>query len=418
VASQVLVNLRPSHIKKTSRGVELAVAAALLWETEQLKAPMLDKNSFIYGELSLDGGVHEPEDLSGYDSEATSLVITGYHVKEEARPFRRQRVSCLGNLAMPEEISPERGLHIERPEAYLDFNFTEIQAQMIKILAAGEHHAFLAGPAGSGKTTIAKAVHQFLREPQAFWQMSSRKSSFVDYPNWRPLRKPHHSTPMLSMLGGGNSPVVGEIAYAHGGVLLLDELLEFPQAVREALREPMEDARMRIFRLGKAVEYDLDTQILATTNLCICGDLTPDTYKSPNCNFGRSKCLAYLPKLTGPFVDRFDILFFTEKPKPNAKTVVGVDVLKHLLLVYEFQNQRKMKPAKYWKLEALLSDLTEFERDNVNASHWSSHRRKLGTLRLARTLADLDFSEKIDSAHVMAAQKLARVAFDQLKKMG
>jgi magnesium chelatase family protein len=219
------------------------------------------------------------------------------------------------------------------------------------------------------------------------------------------------------MLGGGNSPVAGEIAFTHGGVLLLDELLEFPQAVREALREPMEDGCMRVTRLGRTMEYKFDAQIIATTNLCPCGSLTPETANLSNCSHSRLRCRAYLPKLSGPFVDRFDFMYFTTKPRPRENFVSGRDILSHLEKVYAFLDKRGVLPARFWSGEELLASVEESQRKLLLLRAWDSHRRMRATLRMARAFADLSFSEKILSEHIHAADRMSKTNFEHLHRL-
>ena len=417
VGQQILVNLRPSHLKKTSRGLELAVAAAYLWETGQLKMPKLDSHFFVYGELSLSGEVLEPEDLSTLEQK-DAQVLTGPATTETQAFFQRRVISSLKDLNHPIEIKAQLQEQIpERPLELTEGKFSEHQAKLISILAVGEHSALMAGPAGSGKTTIARSLPGFLREPSIDDFQILRKIHFQygEKLKWRPVVKPHHSTPMMSMIGGGQVPFAGEISRAHGGVLILDELLEFSQPVQEALREPFEDGKMRIYRNGRLKEFPAQAQILATTNLCPCGDWTPLASKQRSCSYSNIRCRSYSSKLSGPLVDRFEILIFTTQI--GELKIKGSDLLLQIQKAQEFSEAAFPGPVNARKTFAdLLKDWNPAMQRLAELDENSSQRRKLAVLRLARTFADLDLSAPVKSIHLDQAIVLARDHFTKLKR--
>ncbi len=417
VAQQILVNLRPSHLKKTSRGLELAVAAAYLWETGQLKTPDLSSKFFVYGELSLSGEVLEPEDLSTLE-EKEAQVLTGPARTETQAFFQRRVVSTLKDLNHPLEIQAQLQEQFpERPFDLLQTNFSEQQARLLEILAVGEHSALLAGPAGSGKTTVAKSLAAFLRAPSMDEFQILRKLHFQygEKPNWRPVVKPHHSTPIMSMIGGGQVPFAGEISRAHGGVLILDELLEFAPTVQEALREPFEEGLMRVYRNGKLKEFPALTQIIATTNLCPCGDWTPLSPKQRSCSYSNSRCRSYSSKLSGPLVDRFEILSFTSQI--GVLKIKGSDLLLRIQKAQEFSKAAFPGPVNSRKLFVdLVKGLPPKLLRMAELDENSSQRRKLAVLRLARTFADLEISGDIKSIHLDQALVLGRDHFSKLKR--
>jgi magnesium chelatase family protein len=417
VSQQILVNLRPSHLKKTSRGLELAVAAAYLWETGQLRAPLASSDFFIYGELSLSGEVLEPEDLASLERRH-SVVLTGQAASESRTPFRKQVIQTLKDLENPIEIQAQMQEQMpERPTELIQATFSEAQGRLLEILAVGEHSALLAGPAGSGKTTVARALPGFLREPsmEEFQNLRKIHFEFGDKLRWRPTVKPHHSTPIMAMIGGGQVPFAGEISRAHGGVLILDELLEFASPVQEALREPMEEGKMRVFRNGKLKEYPAQAQIVATTNLCPCGDWTPLRSKERFCAFSAIRCKSYSSRLSGPLVDRFEILEFTEKI--GELKVRGTDLLTRIQKAQEFSKAAYPGPVNSKKaFHDIMKNLNPAARRIAELDEDSSQRRKLAVLRLARTLADLDFESVIKSCHLDEAILSARDHFKKLKR--
>ena len=155
--------------------------------------------------------------------------------------------------------------------------FPQPAAEMAQVIAAGELSALFAGPPGSGKSTLVEAIPAWLEEPslsefettQRLWRRMGHRL------NWRPVVQPHHSTTALAMTGGGATLWTGEIARAHGGVLILDEMLEFNPQVQEALREPVETGVLTIARSGRVRKHPAQILLLGTTNLCKCGLFVP-----------------------------------------------------------------------------------------------------------------------------------------------
>ncbi len=425
-AQQILVNLRPSHLKKSSRGLELAVALGILWETQQIPAPDKDDVLLIYGELSLNGEVFEPEDLlEDFEPESAITVWTGVGERNSA-PFRRVVLKDLAAIQDPELIeAQEQEFPIERPEQGLDLEFPATQARLLQLVALGEHSVLLAGPAGSGKSTIAKTLTSLLLAPR-FLDMKeiiqNGKGFGVEAPRWRPLVQPHHSTSPLGLIGGGVPPFKGEITRAHKGVLVLDELLEFHPRAQEALREPMEESRIRIRRGRHFDEYPAETLVVSTTNLCPCGDWVPGVRVM--CGRSLRRCQSYGERLSGPLVDRFQIVFFTQKREAKGESQTGAQILEKLEEVRAFReglaqkDRRFLKVAARWSLEELTRDIPSFYLNELFPKELPSRRRDLATLRVARSLADLSLSEKLAPAHIEEALKWTYLPFEALKRLG
>src|SRR5437868_6572540 len=155
-AQQVFVNIRPNHLKKSSRGIELAVAAGILWETGQIPAYPVQDSFYIYGELGLSGEVFEPEDLaSDFEPQGEAQVLTG-SLSSVCCPFSRRVIHELKDIPQPQFHGPEmKTLAVKRPQEGLDFYFSEAHAEILSLAALGGHSLLLAGQSGSGKITIA-----------------------------------------------------------------------------------------------------------------------------------------------------------------------------------------------------------------------------------------------------------------------
>lgn len=423
-AQQILVNLRPSHLKKSSRGIELAVALGILWETEQIKKPDAEE-VLVYGELSLNGAVFEPDDLTeDFNGHNGNAVWTGAGKPKKA-PFARIAITDLQNVNSAESIpATAREYKCERPTFGLDLNFPQRQAHILKLAALGEHSLLLAGPSGSGKSTIAKTILGLLQEPSqnSLHQINQNNKEFSQGEmTWRPLVLPHHSTTALGLIGGGSPPCKGEISRADKGVLVLDELLEFNPRSQEALREPMEEFKIRIRRGRFVEEYPAETLVIATTNLCPCGDWVP--HSKVVCGRSLKKCQSYVERLSGPLVDRFQMIFFTRK-REDGPTVSGKEILAELQTIRDFRtrmatrDQRFLKVSSRWGWEDLTQDLSNFYLQQLFPKELSSRRRDLATLRIGRSFADFELLEKMEPRHIEQALKVTFLPFESLKKLG
>lgn len=385
---QVVVNLRPSHIKKQSRGLELAMAVALIWETAQAECPWKtqDHAVYIYGELSLTGEVRCPEDVETTPAPDAILLLGRRKPPIEARHYE---ISQLGDL--------RRALDLHLDQAAEDWHrpdppelvFGEVAARLLCVAGLSESSLLLAGPPGTGKTTWAEALHCLLPEPDKDIKEESRTLHAREGRRlaWRPFVNPHHTTPTKSMVGGGYPLFPGEIAKAHGGLLILDELLLFPTSVLEALREPMEAGRMRIARKGHMRVWPARFQVVATTNLCPCGRLTPGW--SSGCSYSLKKCRSSWERLSGPMLDRFDILAFTHDWNSGSRSIPLRDIL------------QRVEEARHGTDPDCSADIPSVLVDpNV------SLRRRRAMARVAHALTRLDQSRAIESRHWLEAHRL------------
>lgn len=419
-SQQILVNLRPSHLKKSSRGLELAVAAAYLWESEQVPHLVREQNHFIYGELSLNGDVHEPEDLQQDLLYETATILTGA-TNPQASRFKKLKLQNLKDLAQPSEQAAEKYIYeVKRPEEGLWRKYSQKQARLLEILAVGELSLLMAGPPGSGKSLLAQSLISFLSPPssQDLFYSHHMQRGRPSPPQWRPFVKPHHTTPVMSMIGGGSIPFAGEISRAHKGLLILDELLEFDPLVQEALREPFEEGLIRVARQGKVKEYPARSLIIGTTNLCPCGEWTPLLRERPLCRFSEKRCSSYSQRLSGPIVDRFDLLFFTDHL--HSLEIPGKKILDKIQATQTWTVEQRPQQAlaRDMDLEDIKSLCQNAVLRDFTEQVWTSRRRQVSTLRAARVIADLDQSPRIKLEHYNEALPLTQHHFDKLKRGG
>lgn len=410
---QIIVNIRPTHLKKSSRGLELAVALGILQATEQINLPKNFSEWFIYGELSLNGDVIAPEDLhlpSAWKKEGRR-VLTG--ALEGDANFDVASLLRLSEVSKINLIDKKNDSNIcLRPKFGMDLKFNSEQARFLQIAALGGHSALLAGPAGSGKSTLAKVLWALMPMPieQEVNEIETEAQGASNVSGWRPFIHPHHTSTPLSMVGGGVPPRKGEVSRAHRGLLVLDELLEFKLNVQEALREPMDDAKVRLSRSFEVREYLAKAQYLGTTNLCPCGDWVPN--KKIRCSRSGTKCRAYREKLSGPVLDRFQILFFCLRTNEGENTITGEEILKSLKSKISYNEALKNAYLQESEILALISS-----KCNLSLYPWgdASYRRRLATLRVALTIAQLAGRETIDPVDLDEAFKWTWIPHQALK---
>ncbi len=385
--SQIVVNLRPNYFRKSSAGVELAIAMGILALTGQLSEALrevLVKN-FVYGEVTLDGRVLAPHDISGALRFADQEVLTGT-VGEELRSGRWAEIESLKDL---EPRRKERFFDWENyfvPPERLPYELHEDAAKILCLAVHMNLHVLLAGPQGSGKSTWARVLFSLTEAPDPEMYLEREELVGREDLRWRPFEQPHHSITALGLIGGGVPIRPGVITRAHGGLLVMDEFLEFNQMALESLREPLECGHIEIARKGLRDRLPARFQLIGTTNLCPCGKLSPG--KFPECPMYLNRCRSVVRRLSGPLLDRFDVLVFTHRWNAKGRRV------------------------GWWEMREQLDDLRQFraQRGEVESAvpNWVAdlnlnHRRLRSLLRVARGLADLDHSKNIQSKHFQGA---------------
>lgn len=415
VGQQILVNLRPSYLKKSSRGIELAVAAAYLMASGQLPRWVNDSRTFFYGELSLSGEVGAPAGIAAARIPGDAVLITG--ASREGVPFPFREVKTLRDLLSPLSKDATWSPPVWRPpEETLDFEIPVNWARTLGVIALGGHSILMAGAGGSGKTTAAKILHALLPVPEGeevkdLWRATpeSERDSLA----WRPLIQPHHTIPTLSLLGGGAEAHGGELARADRGLLLLDEFFEFSPHAMEALREPLEQKRMRVSRGSRVREYPMRAQIVGTTNLCPCGDFVPggEKRKKP-CRFSLAKCNSYSEKISGPLLDRFETLVFLGHRKAGEKVRTVRSLREEVEEKRDRLRARASRPTDSLSLQKRMEPfyLKDWRQRKF------SERRRLATLRVAATLADWDGREKIGGAQLEEALWCTFHPFEKIRR--
>lgn len=409
---QIIVNLRGGDFRKKSLDLELPIVLAILVELSVIAFGDVDL-VFAHGELNLEGRIFSLELLRLKKLIMGQFLITGIH-DDGSLGERHFQFEHLGDIIEryayvdPEHAGNENlklnlnALNFPTESSRLaeavnvfsnrdvvpDFEkdpsqifFTEAEKELLKIVSLGRHSLMLMGPRGLGKSTLAESLNFLAEPPDEDTFLHQLKYFFVEEGRyWRPFVQPHHSISHLALIGGGSQCLPGEITRAHGGILLMDEFLEFDSKCQEALREPMQTKKIHLARGQKYQKYDCDFHLVATTNLCVCGQWLPG--KSVDCSYSQSRCSKYRDKLSGPVIDRFHILSFMRPHKKDEKVhsleSIGEEVNR---LRPDFKQQRE---ALVFNKKGISKGLRQ-RLDN----ELSSLRRLNASVEVAKTLCIL-----------------------------
>ena len=428
---KIVFNLAPGSVKKTGSGFDLPMAVALLAATKQIPTHHL-KDKMIVGELSLDGCVKPAQGLvafqmCAYKEGLDLLCAPTYNAlseKEEGNTV--YSVSHLRALLEDELSCAPNYANNEAPHAldYADVGGHKLAKRAMQIAAAGNHGLLMMGPPGSGKTMLAQRLPSILpRLSPAEIAESSCIASIVGEPiesllqGSRPFRSPHHSATLAGLIGGGNPVRPGEVSLAHNGVLMLDELSEFSHSVLQGLRQPIEDGKVSITRADGNVVMPAKFMLIAASNPCPCGYYGDEKI---SCTCTPSRIHAYQNRIGGPLIDRFDM--FIDVWRSNFDDVVAGDATTSseklrggVLAARAFAFERFKNTSLHDRTENAVSVLMEQCMMDAKTTRYFKHHAQLHllsgrgimrTLRVARTIADLELSDRVLEKHIAEALTL------------
>lgn len=433
LGQKIIIHLSPAEMKKNGPMFDQAMAISVLQSVGELKADIPDHTGFI-GALSLDGRVLPVEGMLPAVLAAKKLGIKKLYMPFDERlpalKFNDLEIVYISSLE--ETINHLKGqeaaqLFVKTKEAearvsHQDFNQIIGHGYVknaLEVAAAGEHHVFMTGPPGCGKSLLAESFPSIMPaltnearlEVISLYQLngSTSKSSYDP-----PFRSPHHSASGVSIIGGGQYPKPGEISLAHRGVLFLDEIAEFSRKTLDMLRQPLESGSVSISRTQATITYPASFILIGAMNPCPCGYTGSNTRY---CTCTPKQITAYQNKLSGPLRDRFDInlsLSSVNLKRVNTHKEESSNVIRKRV-----EEARQRQYHRYGKeicngrvkFDALMGTGSLSNNQQRGIEQFSmkkgwSNRTQIKIIRLARTLSDLAGSAEITDQSIWEAIKL------------